>query len=401
MCAIHPLMGKQYYFIDKCMPFGSSISCAQFQAFSNALKHIIEWKVSFTLQYDIPPAVLNYLDDFLFMAISKLLCDGMMTEFLELCSQIGCPISGDKTEWGTTLIVSLGILLNGRNHTLSIPVDKRIKAINLIQFAMDNRKVTIHFRQKLTRTLNFLNRAFVPGRAFTKGMYKRLTWRDSKGNPLKKFHHVYLNREFIQDCKVWLKFLIEAENTRLCRPFLDLGGDHLGAQILNFMSDASKNLELGMGAVFNARWLMQPWPISFIKKENPSIEYLELYALTAAMLKWRKDFQLRDACVVVFCDNESVLYMVNKLGSNCTQCMKLIRILALESIIWNRKLIVKYIRSEHNILSDSLSRLNLKKFWKHAPENMNPDTDDMTDLPIWPMCKIWVQQNNYLPSICF
>ena len=157
MCAIHPLMGKQYYFIDKCMPFGSSISCVQFQAFSNALKYIIEWKVSFTLQYDIPSAVLNYLDDFLFMAISKLLCDGMMTEFLELCSQIGCPISGDKTEWGTTLIVSLGIFLNGRNNTLSIPVDKRIKAINLIQFAMDNRKVTIHFMQKLTRTLNFLN----------------------------------------------------------------------------------------------------------------------------------------------------------------------------------------------------------------------------------------------------
>ena len=232
-------------------------------------------------------------------------------------------------------------------------------------------------------------------------MYKRLMLRDSKGNPLKKFHHVYLNREFIQDCKVWLKFLIEAENTRLCRPFLDLGGDHLGAQILNFISDASKNPELGMGAVFNARWLMQPWPTSFIKKENPSIEYLELYALTAAMLKWRKDFQLRDACVVVFCDNESVLYMVNKLGSNCPQCMKLIRILALESIIWNRKLIVKHIRSEYNILLDSLLRLNLKKFWKLAPENMNPDMDNMTDLPIWPVCKIWAQQDNYLPSICF
>ena len=132
MHAVHPVTGKQYYFIDKCMPFGSSISCAQFQAFSNVLKHIIKWKVSLTLHYEIPPEVLNYLDDFLFMAISKLLCDGMMTEFLELCKQIVCPISKDKMEWSTILIVFLGILLNCKNHTLSIPVDKRIKAINLI-----------------------------------------------------------------------------------------------------------------------------------------------------------------------------------------------------------------------------------------------------------------------------
>ena len=44
MKAISPLDGKTYYFVDKCLPFGASISCSHFQRFSNAVKHIVCWK---------------------------------------------------------------------------------------------------------------------------------------------------------------------------------------------------------------------------------------------------------------------------------------------------------------------------------------------------------------------
>ena len=43
MMAYHPATGKQYFFVDKCLSFGSSISCAIFQQFSDALKHIVEF----------------------------------------------------------------------------------------------------------------------------------------------------------------------------------------------------------------------------------------------------------------------------------------------------------------------------------------------------------------------
>ena len=190
MKARHPVTKEWWYFVDKCLPFGSSISCAHFQSFSDALKHIAEWKIGLTLVLLVPPRLTNYLDDFLFMALTRLACNGMISQFLELCKVIGCPISMDKTEWATTLIVFLGILLNGKQFTLSIPMEKRIKAINLIQQAIDKKKVTIHFIQKLTGTLNFLNRAIAPGHAFTKGMYKKLSLRDSKGELLKKYHQV-------------------------------------------------------------------------------------------------------------------------------------------------------------------------------------------------------------------
>ena len=394
----HPVTKVWWYFMDKCLPFGSSISCAHFQSFSDALKHIAEWKIGMSLFMVIPPRLTNYLDDFLFMALTRLACNGMISQFLELCKGIGCPISMDKTEWVTTLIVFLGILLNGKQFTLSIPMEKRIKAINLIQQAIDKKKVTIHFIQKLTGTLNFLNRAIVPGRAFTKGMYKNLSLRNSKGELLKKFHHVHLNREFIQDCKVWLRFLLDAENTKLCRPFVDFSSKAVG-KALFFYSDASRNPELGMGAIFNNRWLFSQWPEGFVNRYNPSIEYLELYALTIALLTWRRDQDLSNARIIIFCDNESVVHMVNGLGSSCSQCMKLIRIIALESIIWNCKVVVRHVRSEANSLADSLSRLKLDKFWADAHPATNREPDDFTHLTcVWSMDRFWNNKDKYLPS---
>ena len=41
MKAKHPITKEYWYFIDKCMPFGSSISCAIFQEFSDAVSHIV------------------------------------------------------------------------------------------------------------------------------------------------------------------------------------------------------------------------------------------------------------------------------------------------------------------------------------------------------------------------
>ena len=45
MMAYHLVTKEQFYFIDLCLPFSASISCALFQAFSDALKHITEFKL--------------------------------------------------------------------------------------------------------------------------------------------------------------------------------------------------------------------------------------------------------------------------------------------------------------------------------------------------------------------
>ena len=194
MKAVEPSSGKTYFFIEKCLPFGASISCAIFQEFSDALQHITHFLLELERQ-----AITNYLDDFLFISICKIQCDGMMTTFLGLCKDINCPISVERTEWSTVIIVLLGTLLNGHRHCLCIPNEKRVKVMNKLATIKDKKSATIKELQQLMGLLNFLNRAIVSGRVFTRRMYAKLKICDSKGRRLRQHHHVKLDKEFRRD----------------------------------------------------------------------------------------------------------------------------------------------------------------------------------------------------------
>ena len=63
MKAKNPVDKKIYYFVDKFMPFGAAISCKNFQAFSDAIAHIVK---TLTKKENI-----NYLDDFFFTALKN------------------------------------------------------------------------------------------------------------------------------------------------------------------------------------------------------------------------------------------------------------------------------------------------------------------------------------------
>ena len=52
MKAIHLVSKKTYYFVDKCLPFGSSISCAIFQVVSDAIAFIVKmWVRKMNVNY--------------------------------------------------------------------------------------------------------------------------------------------------------------------------------------------------------------------------------------------------------------------------------------------------------------------------------------------------------------
>ena len=246
MKAEDPDTGEVFYFIDKCLPFGASISCALFQEFSDSLKHLVEFLIS----HNKKKSITNYLDDFLFIALLKSHCDHMWKKFMELCELINCPISMDKTEWGSITMVFLGILLDGKNHCLMIPEDKRVKALNLLREVVDKKKVTVKEIECLTGYSNFLNKAIAPGRAFTRRMYAQMSCTTKNGVKLKQYHHVSLKKEFRDDCLMWIQFLelVEWDKKQLAHPFLDLHIFQTSEQ-LRFYTDASGTI--GFGCFFD------------------------------------------------------------------------------------------------------------------------------------------------------
>ena len=124
MKAQDPTSEKWYYFIDKCMPFGASISCSHFQRFSNAIAHIVKFHTK--------KENINYLDDFFFAHLLKLLCDQQIETFIDICGKINFPVSMDKTYWATTKLSFLGLLIDTVKQLVCIPVEKVQKANNLL-----------------------------------------------------------------------------------------------------------------------------------------------------------------------------------------------------------------------------------------------------------------------------
>ena len=119
-------------------------------------------------------SLTNYLDDFLVFAFMKAECDRMLKIFWAICWQIGCPVSIEKMEWSSSMMIFLGLLLDGKHLVISLPIDKCQRALLLLTYAINKKKVTIKFIQTLTGMPNFLSRAIVPGQTFTRMMYHKL-----------------------------------------------------------------------------------------------------------------------------------------------------------------------------------------------------------------------------------
>ena len=314
LAAEDPRDKKLKFFVDKCLPFGASISCAIYQKFSDAIKHALCYRITIT-------CVINYLDDFLFIQYMIEKCNELIRSFLKLCAYINLPVAHEKTEWAAETVVFLGNLLDGRNLMMSIPIEKKNKAVRLLNEFADKRKSMVCNLQVLTGYLNFLSHAIFAGRAFTRRIYVKYS--GTKVKKLKQYHHIALDEEFKFDLQVWQIFLTHYQSRAICRPMVDLEVV-IEARQLNFASDASATRNLGFRTVFDKQWICKQWEPGYIDERNhsPSVAYLELYALTAAVITWGS--KLRNCRVVVYCDNMAAVQMVNQSTSSCKNCMHLI-----------------------------------------------------------------------------
>ena len=374
MKARSPLDGATYFFLDKCLPFGCSISCSHFQRFSNCVAYLVYYR---THRHPV-----NYLDDYLFAALIRSICNQQIEIFLLICKKINFPVNLDKTYWASTQITFLGFLIDTVAQLVSIPKEKVTRAINMISgiLSKKSKKMTLLQLQKVCGFLNFLGRAIVPGRAFTRRLYAH------QNGKLKPHHHLKISSEMRMDLEMWLEFLMHP-TAALCRPFMDYGKTW-NAKEIEFFMDSSKNAKLGMGGYCKTNWMIQQWDANFISEMNPSIEFLELYATTAGILAWIHEFS--NMRIILFTDNISAMHMINSTSSRCKNCMILIRIIVLKSLLYNVRIYSKHVSSKKNSIADSLSRFQMRRFANLTrKKNMASHSTKISD-EIWPMSKIWI-----------
>ena len=364
MKAQSPLDGDWYFFVDKCLPFGAAISCAVFQEFSNALSHIVRVKSKGTEN-------VNYLDDFLFLAAVAFLCNHQLSVFLRICEKINFPVSEDKTEWASKCITFLGLLIDLRAKLVRIPQQKIVRATNLINKMLTAKKfkTTLRELQELCGYLNFLCKAIIPGRTFTRRLYML-------GAGLRlPHHHLKLKADARADLKLWLEFL--QNDGAYNRPFFHF--DKVYYVPTDFATDASKSATGGCRGVCGTDWYIMEWDQVFLNRYNPSINYLELFALTVGILSWADRFENQN--VTFFCDNQSVMYMVNNGTSKCSKCLVLLRLITLFCMRRNICIHIEYIDTQSNFYADALSRLQYKRFWTLARKHGRKFKSKPTKIP--------------------
>ena len=375
--ATHPCTKKTYYWVDKNLPFGSSISCNLFQHFSNAIKHIIE---AFTGR---PMSVTNFLDDFLYVAPARVECNHMVRTFIQFARQIGLTVAEEKTVWATHRLVFLRLLMVGDRFIVAIPDDKRDRALNLAKLLANKKKATIHELQQFTSFLNFLCKAIYPGQAFTRRMYAKIPWVSKNRKKLQQHQHVYLDMEFRQDYKVWIEFLELEQESQLSisRPFVDFVIS-LHATELDLYTDSSGK---GFGGYFGRKWFAGCWGKNFMAKHKPSIQFLELYAISIAIHLWAKD--LSNSRVVLFTDNKTAQDVLNSSSSSCKQCMKLIRSNVMTELKFNVRFFAQYVEGFKNNRADDLSRGKIKRFLKSNPQATT--TGETLPGELYPVDRVW------------
>lgn len=122
MMVEHPVTGEKFYFIEMALPFGCRISPKIFQRFSESLAFLVEKETG----RDRP---LVYLDDFLTIRVSRVICNLDLGKLFEICHRINFPVAYEKTCWASPIVKFLGLLLNSIRRVIMVPEDKKVKAV--------------------------------------------------------------------------------------------------------------------------------------------------------------------------------------------------------------------------------------------------------------------------------
>ncbi len=350
--------GMFYY--DKCLPMGCSISCSLFEKFSTFLEFLVkDWSSSLL--------VTHYLDDFLFVSPSPNSCALLLELFSSICKQLGVPLAEEKTEGPVQTITYLGLEINTITMQVRVPRGKVKATCELIHRALAKKKVTLRYIQSLVGSLNFLCRAVSPGRAF---MGRLIALTRGLTEP---YHKIRFNIGSRLDLMMWLQFLTEFNGVSA---FLGRGWE--SNESISLFTDAAAGI--GFGAYFGGSWTQGRWPEDIIL-HPPSIAFLELFPIVVAVYCWAS--LLSNLRVQFYTDNTAVMHIINKQSSPCPRIMHLVRMLVLQCLKFNICFRAVHVPGKLNDKADALSRFQMVRFRRVAPEA----EEVMTPLPSLPL--VW------------
>jgi hypothetical protein len=268
-------------------------------------------------------------------------------------AKLGVPLSKTKTMGPSTELEYLGIVLDTIKMEARLPTDKVARIVEITQNFLNRKSCTKRELLSLLGHLNFASRVVVPGRTFVSYLIKLST-------TVKEMHHfVNINAECRLDLKMWHKFLTGWNGKSI---FLD--NHTTKATDIQLFTDAT---DTSFGGFYRDHWFQGVFPKDLkLEKESLSMALFELYPIVVAAVLWGSSWKgLR---IVFNCDNEATVQIINKGRSKIPTIMKFMRKLTMSAATNNFTLTAKHIKGVNNCIADALSRFQMDRFRRLAPQ---------------------------------
>ena len=334
---------RNKFYFNTVLPMGASSSVSIFESFAKALQWILQHKLGVS-------SVSHIIDDFIFVGPAHSeTCHKSLDIFFKLAEDIGVPIKHDKTVLPSTSVEVHGITINTNTLSAHLPQDKILNLKSLLSTIMNRKKITLQQLQSILGHLNFASKVIKPGRCFLRRLY------DLTKGITQPQHFIKLTKEVRADLKLWHSFL---DNYNCCT--LLTGDRFISSHTIKLHSDASGSI--GFGCTFKSSWTFGLFP-DCAKRHH--INILELYPIALAVSLFAN--ALRNKNILFICDNQAVVYCLNKQTSKDPVMMHLIRIIVLKSLQYNFCFRSKHIVTTKNIVCDRLSRFQVQEALEAAP----------------------------------
>ena len=246
----------------------------------------------------------------------------------------------------------MGLEIDSIRQLVSVPQEKLQEIISKVSGALESEKLTLRELQSLVGSLSFICRAVPPGRAFLRHLI------DLQIGIKKAWHKIRISPGAKADLRMWLVFLNSYNGSSI---FMNQNG--VFDYELQWFTDAS-GPGIGFGGFFDGSWFQGKWPDEQFSKSH-SIAWLEFFPIIVAVVLWGHSLQGKR--IVLRCDNEAVVAIINKQSSKCPQIMRLLRFFVLQCLKNSVVFSARHVAGRNNDVADALSRFQMQKFWKIAP----------------------------------
>ena len=342
---------KGAYYFSVHLTFGCKSSPKIFDSLSEALCWIL------TNNHRLP-YILHLLDDFLVVTPPSSPPRHGLNTLTNAFSELGVPLSEEKTAGPGTSIEFLGITLDSISFQASLPLEKTQRISLLLSNYLLADRCTKRQLLALLGHLNYAIRIIPQAKSFLSILL-------SKAAAIPSLHdRVVLDDACKMEMRMWLHFLSSWNGISF---FYD---DFITQpEDIQLFTDAAPST--GFGGYYGGRWFASAWPPEFESLDSgsrsPSSALHELYPIIIAAILWGHEWSGKS--ILIHSDNTAVVEILNKGRSRSLAIMQFLRRLTLFLAQHQSILRAAHVPGHHNSIADSLSRFSFQKFRHLAPES--------------------------------